>query len=136
MDEKRIQELIASARGAMANAYAPYSGFCVGAAALAESGKVYTGCNVENASYGLTVCAERVAFFAAACAGERRIVAVAVITGSVEIENCCGACLQVMAEFRDAENPMTVINAAADGRYRLLQLDELLPFAFRLGEKR
>ncbi len=133
MNETEIQGLILAARQAMANAYAPYSRFKVGAAALAESGKIYTGCNVENASYGLTVCAERVAVFSAACAGERRIAALAVITESPEIDNCCGACLQVMAEFSDPEHPMTVINAAGNGQHRVLTLDQLLPHPFRLA---
>ena len=124
----QLQRLLAAAAAARRNAHAPYSKFRVGAALLASSGKIYTGVNVENASYGLTICAERVAAGNAVTAGERRIVAVAVVADGAP--SPCGACRQVLAEFGDS------IVACADprslGTVRLEQLSELLPHAFRL----
>lgn len=96
-------ELIAQARACVQYAYAPYSKFPVGAAVADEEGRVFTGVNVENASYGLTICAERVAIFSAIAAGARRIVAVAVTSNNTLAVPPCGACRQVMAEFCDPE---------------------------------
>ena len=108
----------------MANvAYAPYSRFRVGAAVLAESGKVYGGANVENASYGATMCAERCAIFAAVNAGERRITAIAVTATP------CGMCRQVMREFCDPK-AFKVIVAKSTEDYKVFTLDELLPESF------
>ena len=116
-------ELIGLAREARARAYAPYSNFAVGAALLGASGRVYTGCNVENVSYGLTICAERVAVGRAVSEGEREFVAVAVVTQNGA--SPCGACRQVLSEFGP---DMQVVIARAEGdEYEVYSLQELLP---------
>ena len=115
------KELIALAAEARRKAYAPYSQYAVGAAVLTASGKVYTGCNVENASYGLSVCAERTAAFGAVCDGEREFTAIAVVTENAGTP--CGACRQVLAEFGPE---MRVLVADASGDYRVYSLPELL----------
>jgi cytidine deaminase len=119
-------ELIVSAREVMERAYAPYSGFRVGAALLGEDGSVHTGCNVENASYGLTICAERVAVGAAVARGVRRFRSVAIATSGSEPVPPCGACRQMLAEFSPA---MTIVSVAGDER-RTWTLDRLLPEPF------
>ena len=119
-------ELIALAAQARTSAYTPYSSYPVGAALLAASGEVYTGCNVENASYGLTICAERTAVVKAVCAGERDFEAIAVVTENGG--SPCGACRQVLSEF--AGN-MRVLVADAAGNCRTWSLSELLPDQFR-----
>jgi cytidine deaminase len=91
--------LLAAARSARENAHAPYSNFRVGAALRAKSGQIYTGCNVENATYGLTVCAERVAIFKAISEGERGFDAIAVVTDTEQLTPPCGACRQIIWEF-------------------------------------
>ena len=131
MERKFVDSLIQSARDAREHAYAPYSGFKVGAAILAESGKVYMGCNVENASYGLTVCAERVAIQNAVSLGERRITAVAIVAGEDTIGRPCGACLQVVKEFA-VNLDIPIITACADGSHDIHSLAEYLPFPFEL----
>jgi cytidine deaminase len=124
-----MEELVEKAREALRNAYAPYSKFRVGAAVLTRSGKIYTGVNVENASYGLTICAERVAVFKAVSEGDRDIVAVAVVVDSDEPAAPCGACRQVIAEF----NPdALVVMATADKRKVVTaSLRDLFPSPFR-----
>ena len=119
--------LLDAARLAGANAYAPYSRFRVGAAVLADDGRVFTAANVENASYGLTSCAERNAIFAAVCAGVRRIVAVAIHTPTGAPVSPCGACRQVIHEF--GPEAVVVSGCDGDGR-RLWSMAELLPVAF------
>ncbi len=119
------QSLIAKAMEARKQAYAPYSDFAVGAALLGKSGRVYTGCNVENASYGLSTCAERVAVFKAVSEGERDFAAIAVVTEKGVTP--CGACRQVLMEFG---GNIQVIVADAAGEYRVLTLRDLLPDAF------
>jgi len=119
------ENLIAKAMEARKKAYAPYSHFAVGAALLARSGRIYTGCNVENASYGLSVCAERVAVFKAVSEGERNFEAMAVVTENGVTP--CGACRQVLMEFGD---DIQVIVADEAGVYRVFVLPELLPEAF------
>ena len=123
------RRLIAEARGARRNAYARYSKFRVGAALLTASGRVYRGCNVENASYGLTVCAERVAYFNAVAAGERRFVALAIVSDGAATP--CGACRQVMAEF-GPELKVLVADAKRRGPVKTFLLNELLPSRFSL----
>ncbi len=125
-----VEELIKSAAGAKSRAYAPYSNFRVGAALLASTGKIYTGCNVENASYGLTCCAERVALFKAVSEGEREFKALALVSDSEEYCAPCGACRQVMAEFG---LQMPVYMGNSKGLYRVKTVSELLPFNFSLN---
>ena len=120
MDER---ELIGRAMEMANAAYAPYSRFHVGAAVLAESGKVYGGANVENASYGATICAERSAIAAAVNAGERKLTAIAVTATP------CGMCRQVMREFCDPKAFKVIVAKSADD-YRVFTLDELLPDSF------
>ena len=117
------RDLIERAMEMAKMAYAPYSHFRVGAAVLAESGKVYGGANVENASYGATVCAERSAIFAAVNAGERKLKAIAVTATP------CGVCRQVMREFCDPKAFKVIVAKSADD-YRAFTLEELLPESF------
>ncbi len=125
MTQAEIQALITAAVKAREAAYVPYSYFAVGAALLAANDEIYTGCNVENASFGLTVCAERNAVFHAVAQGERHFAAVAVVTQNGVTP--CGACRQVLAEF----NPqMMVIVADTTGNRRIYNLAKLLPDAF------
>jgi cytidine deaminase len=123
----RRRRLEASARAMAQRAHAPYSRFRVGAAVLGGSGKLYAGCNVENASYGLCTCAERTAVFTAIAAGERSIAAVAVYTPTPRPTAPCGACRQVIHEF----GPSAVVIGVCDGPERLeTTLPALLPRAF------
>lgn len=123
MDAKELMKI---ARKARQNAYAPYSHFAVGAALLAESGRVYTGCNIENASYGLTCCAERNAIFAAVGAGECRFKMLAVAADSPEPVAPCGACRQVIAEFGI---PLVVMGNLKEAT-KTMTAEELLPYGF------
>jgi cytidine deaminase len=119
---------MAEARKAVERAYAPYSNFSVGAALLAKSGRVYTGVNVENASLGLSVCAERNAIFAAVAAGDREFEAIAIATRADAPTPPCGACRQVMLEFAE-DLPVHLAGRAAAIETRTLA--ELVPRAFR-----
>lgn len=119
-------ELIERARGAMANAYAPYSNFPVGAAIEAEDGRIFVGCNVENASYGLTICAERMAVGAAVVAGARRFRRVAVTTAVEPPASPCGACRQLLMEF----GPDMEVLGVGPKSERRWTLRQLLPDAF------
>lgn len=120
-----LRELVRAARAARRRAYAPYSRYAVGASVLTGSGAVIPGCNVENASYGLSLCAERVAIHRAVAEGHRRMRAVAVVTGSSSAMPC-GACRQVMHEFGVRE----VIVAGPRGAARVFRLDDLLSLPF------
>ncbi len=119
------QELIAAAKQVRKQSYSPYSRFAVGAALRSKSGKVYTGTNVENASYPLTICAERVALFKAVSEGEREFEAIAVVTSTGATP--CGACRQVLEEFG---SDIRVIVADTHNRRQVYTLAELLPYSF------
>ena len=125
-----IPELIHKAIAAREFAYAPYSNFCVGAALLTKSGKIYTGCNVENAGYSATNCAERTAFFKAVSEGEREFAAIAIVGGPrgplTEYCSPCGVCRQVMAEFCDPDE-FLVIHGKTPEDYKQFTLREMLP---------
>jgi cytidine deaminase len=120
------ESLVAAARAARERAYAPYSDFAVGAALLCADGSVVSGCNVENGSYGLTICAERNAVFAAVASGRRAFSAIAVAGGPESVTSPCGACRQVMAEFAPE---LRVLYTIPDGVAETT-LDALLPEPF------
>ncbi|HKL22966.1 MAG TPA: cytidine deaminase [Tichowtungia sp.] len=124
--------LIEAAAQAAKKAYAPHSKFQVGAALLCADGTVFTGCNVENASYGLTNCAERTAVFSAVAAGHREFNAMAVVADGDSVPFPCGACRQVLNEFCGGAFPVYVASADALESYQTLSLGELLPHGFRL----
>ncbi|MDR7415929.1 MAG: cytidine deaminase [Armatimonadota bacterium] len=126
LPEDTAQRLLRAARAVRRRAYAPYSRFRVGAAVLAPDGSVYTGCNVENGSYGLSVCAERVAVQKAVSEGQRRVVAVAVAGPEGTELLPCGACRQVLLEFRTR-----FVVTAGRGHLRIYRMEELLPQPFR-----
>ncbi len=133
----REQELLKKAEEASQHAYAPYSHFQVGAALLCADGNIYTGCNVENASYGLCMCAERVAIGKAVSEGKCRIDKIAIVgreEGSTFRSICspCGACRQVIAEFSD-ENTR-VITGNSNGEWKEWSVQEMLPAAFEMEE--
>lgn len=125
-------DLIKRAIEAMNNAYAPYSGFKVGAALLTKNDKIYSGCNIENAAYSPTNCAERTAFFKAVSEGERSFKKIAIVGGNkgkiTDYVTPCGVCRQVMREF--CSNEFTVIIAKSENDYKEYTLIELLPESF------
>ena len=120
-------ELIESAREAREQAFAPYSNFRVGAAVRTRSGKIFTGCNIESASYGLTICAERVAIWKAVSEGEKEFECIAVVADTQELTPPCGACRQILWEFC-GDVPVTFANLKGDAE--TLQMKDLLPQAF------
>jgi cytidine deaminase len=122
------RNLIEEADRARARAYVPYSGISVGASVETNNGEVFSACNVENASYGLTICAERAAVSAAVAAGHTKITKVAIVAENLEEPVPCGACLQVMSEF----NVKRVIVGKPDGSFEAYELRELLPRPFKL----
>lgn len=133
MEKEAFVTLVQAALDARKSAYAPYSKYAVGAALYTDSGKLYTGCNIENASYGATNCAERTAIFKAVSCGERRITAIAIAGGMLGQEPAdfaypCGICRQVMQEFGGSS--LKVIVAKSTEEYRIFTLNELLPFGF------
>lgn len=122
------EELIERAKKARLAAHAPYSNFDVGAALLTTDGRVYTGCNIENSAYGLSMCAERVAIFKAVSEGARELLKVAVVTDHERLTPPCGCCRQMIWEFAAEETE--VIMANLDGDVRKFEIKELLPEAF------
>ena len=128
-----IRRLIDRAIEGMSYAYTPYSGFRVGAALLTESGKLYTGCNIENAAYTPTNCAERTAFFKAVSEGERHFAAICIVGGKdgklADYTSPCGVCRQVMMEFCEPEQ-FKIILAISREEYQIYTLKELLPEGF------
>ncbi|MDD3204518.1 MAG: cytidine deaminase [Lachnospiraceae bacterium] len=127
------QSLIKAALEARENAYAPYSDFCVGAALLTKEGRVYKGCNIENASYTPTNCAERTAFFKAVSEGERTFAAIAIVGGAkgkvTGYAAPCGVCRQVMMEFCDPKT-FRILVAVSEEEYVEHTLEEMLPMGF------
>jgi len=121
------QKLIAEALKARTRAYAPYSNFQVGAAVEAEGGEIYIGCNVESASYGLTVCAERVAIWKGISCGEKRFKQIAVVVDTEELTPPCGVCRQIIWEFC---GDVPVILSNLEGKSEIIRMGELLPRAF------
>ena len=129
MTPERHTELVAAAETARLNAYAPYSNYQVGASLLTKSGKIFTGCNVENASYGLCFCAERTAIVKAVSEGQRTFAAIVVATDGGG--SPCGACRQFIAEFCE-DDTLVIIHDVSSGDQTRHSVGELLPHAFRL----
>lgn len=133
MEKKVIEEMIEQAIEQLKFSYTPYSDFKVGAALLGKNGKIYTGCNIENAAYSPTNCAERTAFFKAVSEGEREFQAICIVGGKsgkiTEYTAPCGVCRQVMMEFCDPED-FQVILAIDKAQYQIYTLKELLPQGF------
>jgi cytidine deaminase len=128
----KVAEMLKTAADVRTRAHAPYSGFKVGAAVEGGSGNVYAGCNVENASYGLSICAERAAIARAIADGETQVRTVVIVAGEGEPAKPCGACLQVIAEFSPNDSPAVIVTANAALRYEVRTLDDLLPNRFKL----
>ncbi len=126
-------KLIQTAKNALDYAYVPYSTFKVGAALVTKSGNIYSGCNIENASYPLTCCAERTAIFKAVSEGEKELVEMAVIADSEGPVSPCGACRQVMTEFFSPDAIIYLTNLTGD--LKVTTVKELLPYSFSLHEK-
>ena len=141
VDKEQIQELISAAMAQLERAYAPYSHFKVGAALLTEEGRIYTGCNIENAAYTPTNCGERTAFFKAVSEGERSFRAICIVGGmdgvTTDYTAPCGVCRQVMMEFCSPEE-FEIILARGVEDYQVYKLKDLLPCGFGPGnlEKR
>ena len=130
-----MEMLIKLAMEARGKSYCPYSGFAVGAALQTKEGKIYQGCNIENAAFTPTNCAERTAFFKAVSEGEKEFCRIAIVGGKkdgvLELTSPCGVCLQVMQEFCDPD-AFEVILATAEEKYEILKLRQLLPYGFEL----
>ncbi len=136
MDHKLAEEMIELAAEQLKYAYTPYSGFKVGAALLTKRGKLYTGCNIENAAYSPTNCAERTAFFKAVSEGEREFSAICIVGGKdgvlTEYTAPCGVCRQVMMEFCDPDSFQIILGTGKE-QYEIFTLKELLPRGFGPG---
>jgi cytidine deaminase len=127
-NKSEYEELVSRALIARDQAYAPYSKFKVGAAVKDEQGRIFTGCNIENSSYGASNCAERTAIFKAVSSGSRLIKQLAVVCDSEEYCRPCGICRQVMSEFASVD--FCLLSARPDGSYQIFTMDEILPHAF------
>ncbi len=127
MNIENMEQLIDSAKNARLKAFAPYSNFAVGAALCTKDGKIYTGCNVESAVYGATVCAERIAIWKAVSEGENEFTEIAIIADTKELTPPCGICRQIIWEFC-GDIPVTFSNL--EGKSETLQMKDLLPRAF------
>ena len=135
LSKKLLDELLTNAAEAMRNSYSPYSKFKVGAALLTKSGKIYKGTNIENASYGLTICAERSAIFSAVTAGEREFEALAIVFSQKDLgplSTPCGACRQVMAEFSSPDMPIYTADLSTGKPARIVRkkLKDFYPYPF------
>ena len=137
MNTDKIKELIKQAGEARKYAYSPYSGYCVGAALLTKEERIYTGCNIENASFGATNCAERTAFFKAVSEGVKEFSTIAIVGGPRDITEetvfseyafPCGICRQVMQEFCNTDFQIIVAKSTED--YQIFTLKELMPYGF------
>lgn len=124
---EKYTELVMKAKEAMEHAYVPYSKFKVGAALLTDDDKIYTGCNVENASFGATNCAERTAIFKAVSEGPLKIKAIAIVSSSNEVTYPCGICRQVIAEFMTEGD---IIFENSKGEIKVIPFNEILPYSF------
>ncbi len=124
---RRIMELIEIAKQAMKYAYAPYSHFKVGAALITDTGHIYTGCNIENVSYGATNCAERTAIFKAVSEGERHIKKIAIVSSAGKPALPCGICRQVLSEFMDSDG---IVILEIENKAKEFYLRDLLPYCF------
>jgi cytidine deaminase len=127
LNTETFEKLIAQARQAREKAHAPFSNFKVGATLLAQNGESFTGCNIENASYGLTLCAERVAIFKALSEGERDFTQLAIVADTKELTPPCGACRQIIWEFC---GDIPLILANLEGKIEIIQMKEIFPRAF------
>lgn len=128
LSNNQVNRLIEQAREGMSHSYAPYSGFHVGAALKTADGQIFTGCNIENASYGDTICAERAAIFKAVSEGCREFTDIAIVCSGDRFPYPCGMCLQVMAEFM----PQGRVHVANGDEVRTFAVSELLPQAFHM----
>jgi cytidine deaminase len=125
--KREYKELATAAHTAKLNAYSPFSQFRVGAAILTTNGTIFTGCNIENSSYGLTICAERVAVFNAISSGASKFKAIAVVSDNYDFTPPCGACRQVLS---DLAGDIDFVMIDSRERFKILKLSSLLPFAF------
>ncbi|CEG63731.1 Putative Cytidine deaminase [Rhizopus microsporus] len=132
MTKEQLQDLFEKALKAREYSYSPYSKFRVGAALLSDDGTIFTGCNVENASYGAAICAERTAFVKAVSEGHHKFTALAVSTDQEEFVSPCGICRQFISEFVTASTPVYFLNAKGD--HREYTFGQLLPLAFGLEQ--
>ncbi len=132
MKELKEHKLLEAAAAVRENAYAPYSGFAVGAALLTDSGRVFVGCNVENGAFAPSLCAERAAVAAAVAAGEREFAAIAVIADGSDYCYPCGVCRQVLSEFCD--DAFVIFAAKTVRDFKVYRLEELLPHGFFLNK--
>jgi cytidine deaminase len=129
IDERTTKRLIEEATRVRENAYAPYSDYKVGAALLTRSGTIYRGCNIENSAYGMTICAERVALGAAVACADHDLIAIAIVTDDDPPATPCGACRQVLSEFR---KDLIVIVANLSGKMLRFKMTDLIPHPFEL----